>query len=478
MDDLCNRVAAFVRNLGLLEAGGHVLVAFSGGPDSVALVLILGELSSSGRLPLDLRLAHLNHRLREEADEEEDFCRRFAREQGLPLTVERADVGRLARGCNGSVESVARRVRYEFLARTARAVAAPTVATAHHADDVAETVLMRLLRGAGVRGLGAMRPRRPLCDDIALVRPLMNVRKHRLIAYLEDHGQPFCRDTSNRDTDYVRNRVRHRLIPLLQGEYPHFSVESLVALNEAAIETADLVEGAVDELWPALRVECEEGAVVLDAAVYEQAPPAVRKAAAARALRRLGMPDPLPLRAEHYRALAGLAGRGPGFGVSLPGGLHARREHGVLHFGRPGGRAAPPSRELPVPGSVEAPECGYRINARICPEEVGPQEARQRASEREVFLAAERVRTPLNVRTRRPGDRFHPLGAPGRKRLKEFFIEARVPRHRRDRIALVTDAQDRIVWVVGHRIDDRFRLLAAGQPVLHLQACRTVAEST
>jgi len=467
MDDLCNTVALFARGNALLEPGQRVLVAFSGGPDSLALVLILSELSDSGRLPLELHLAHLNHGLRAEADDEERFCREFARKCNLPITVERADV----RGQGGSVESAAREVRYDFLLRAARAVGAPTVATAHQADDVAETLLMRLLRGAGVKGLGAVPPRRVLSEDVTLVRPLMGLRKEQLLAYLEGRNQPFCTDASNRDTDYMRNRVRHELIPLLRREYACFSVESLVALNESAAEAADVIERATDELWPRLCVECREDEIVLDAAAYREAAPAVRKAAAARALRRLGTPTPLPLRVEHYRTLAGLGEREPGFEAALPGGLRARREHGGIHFSRRSEPAAVPVRELPVPGTVDLPECGWHIRADLLPRgSMGPEEAKRRASGLEVFLAAGPAERPLSVRTRRPGDTFHPLGAPGQKRLKEFFINARIPRHRRHRIPLVTDAAGRILWVVGHRIDDRFRLSAKGAEVLHLRA--------
>lgn len=479
MDDLCHRIARFASGHGLLEAGETVLAAFSGGPDSVALVLILRSLSEGGRLPLELHLAHLNHQLRPEADREERFCREFAEEKGLPLTVERVDVRGRAAEAEGSVESVARELRYSFLSRAARAVGAHIVATAHHADDVAETVLMRLLRGAGVNGLGAVPARRALSEGVTLVRPLMNVRKKELLAYLEERKQSFCRDASNRDTEYMRNRVRHELIPLLRREYPCFSVESLVALNESAAEATDVIQRAADELWPRLCVEGREDELTLDAGVFREAPAAVRKAVAVRAVRQLGAPTPLPLRAEHYRTLAALGGREPGSEADLPGGLRARREQGLIHFSRRSEAAPVPPRKLAVPGKVEVPECGYRLRAELLPSgHVGPEEAKARASELEEFLSAEPVQAPLTVRTRRPGDTFHPLGAPGRKKLKEFFIDARVPRHRRDRTPLVTDAEGRILWVVGHRIDDRFRLSTETKEVLHLRAEKLNADDS
>ena len=214
MDRLSRKVLAFIRRWSLLKGGDRVVLALSGGPDSVALALILLELGANGELPLRLHLAHLNHALRgEESDREEAFCRDFAEQQGLDLAVETIDVAARARG--RSVEAAARHVRYGFLGRVARAKGAAAVATAHHADDVAESVLLRMIRGAGIRGLGAMPPRRPLSREqpgLHLVRPLMETRKSHLLDFLRARGQPFCTDSSNVDVGHTRNRIRHRLI--------------------------------------------------------------------------------------------------------------------------------------------------------------------------------------------------------------------------------------------------------------------------
>ncbi len=471
MHQLLRRVAAYARVHNLFDGVRKTVVALSGGPDSVALAMILRELVAGGQLNIELRLAHLNHGLRgDESDAEEDFCRRLADKVSLQIEVERADVAGAARRRGGSLEAVARDMRYQFLRRGAHRVGAQAVATGHQADDVAETVLLRMIRGAGVKGLGAIAPRRPLGDGVRLVRPLLEVPAADLQGYLTERGQSCCIDSSNRDTRYARNRVRHRLMPLLRGEFPAFSVHSLVALNESALEVERFLRERAEHLLGRARRESPEGELVLDAQTLAAAPRAVRKTAGLLAVEELARPDrPPALRAEHYRALAGLPAAETGTEVSLPGGFFARREHGVVYVARRGETGFAP-RTLPEPGRVEIPELGWRIDAEKVPAgDVSPAEATRLASDLDAYVSAPAVAWPLTVRSRRPGDRFFPLGAPGSARLKEFFINARVPRHERDRTPLVLDGRGNIVWVVGHRIGDPFRLRGA-EPVLHLKA--------
>jgi tRNA(Ile)-lysidine synthase len=345
------------------------------------------------------------------------------------------------------------------------------VATGHQADDVAETVLLRLLRGAAVTGLGAMAPARPLGESVRLVRPLLEVRRHELRSYLESRGQEWRRDSSNRDTRYTRNRIRHELIPALEADYPTFSVESLAGLNESALEVARLLSDLADRLW---RDSCrtdEDDEVVLETGALAAAPAAVRKVTAARAVSRLE-PE-APLRAEHYAELAALPGRPVGAQVALPGEVFARREHGMVYFARRKPAAQLPCRWLDIPGQVAVPEAGLRIECAEAADEVDAERARAKSSKWQVFVARKGAGQRFSVRGRQAGDRFHPLGAPGERKLKEFLIDARVPRHERDSIPLVLAEDGRIAWVVGLRIGEPFRLPPGGAPALRLRAVQT-----
>ena len=470
MSQLLTRVLKFIRTHRLFQGGDRVLVAFSGGPDSVALALILRELMAETGAPGRLVLAHLNHRLRgDESDRDETFCRRFAEQHDMPIEVSRMDVARIAEEQGGSLEEVARRLRYGFLRRTARDAGVRIVATGHQADDVAETVLLRLLRGASMQGLGALAPARPLGEGVRLVRPLLQVRRSELLRYLESRQQPYCVDSSNQDTAFTRNRIRQKLIPALERDFPTFSVESLCALNQSALESRAALEKLAEKLWASARRESHDTGVALSAAALAEAPPAVRKGVARLALQELTGRKP-DLRTEHYEALAALPDQDVGAELDLPGGLLARREQGIVYFAPRGEATALPPRRLEIPGSVELPEANIRIECEESPEAFTPAQATLNASRWQVYVSRESLAPPLTVRSRRPGDVFHPLGAPGSVKLKDFFINSKVARHRRDTIPLVIDARGNIVWVVGRRIAEGVRLPDGGTRAVKLRA--------
>jgi tRNA(Ile)-lysidine synthase len=479
MDPLAQRVEAAVRTQRLLHAGGRVLVGLSGGPDSVALALVLREIGAEGRLPQAVALAHLNHGLRgAEADGDEEFCRGLAERWGLPFFARRLPPGLLARG-GGSFEAAARRARLSFLAEVARREGIGTVALGHQADDAAETVLLRLLRGCGLRGLAALRARRPLGHEapgVQIVRPLLSVRKEELLAYLARRGQSWRLDGSNADVRLERNRIRRVLLPALAEHSGTDCIALLAAANDAAVAVRDALDEAVDRLWAGLcRREGSDG-VELDAPALRGLPAALRKAVLYRAAALLagGCDRPPALTRPQQNELAGLVERPVGRALTLAGGVMARHEHGLLRLSRRGPR--PPqvaeAVPLPVPGCVELPGAGLAIEARLVPvppEGVGALLAE--AGPGRVFLSpAAAGGGLLHVRFRRPGDRFRPLGAPGSRKLKRFLIDRKVPAHRRDLTPLVIAADGTLAWVVGVEVCERFRLTGAEDSAVLLTA--------
>ncbi|MCE5267083.1 MAG: tRNA lysidine(34) synthetase TilS [Planctomycetaceae bacterium] len=223
-----------------------VVVALSGGSDSVALFRAMVALKSGGAGRL--WAAHLNHQLRPEADADERFVVELCDRLGVPCEVGRADVGRLACEAGEGIEATARHARYRFLEETAGRLGARFVATAHTADDQAETVLHRIIRGTGVRGLGGMSRARRL-GHATLIRPLLGVRHAELQAYLEAIGQPFLSDPSNRDRRFTRNRIRLGLLPRLQSGYNPEVVNALLRLSALAGEATEVIDRLVDELF-------------------------------------------------------------------------------------------------------------------------------------------------------------------------------------------------------------------------------------
>jgi tRNA(Ile)-lysidine synthase len=286
-----------------------VLVALSGGSDSVALTHLLLDLGENGGFSV-AGLAHLNHTLRSTADRDEAFCRSFAEEQGLPVVVEVADVRSVARGDALSIEDAARRVRYQFLERAAAATGADRIAVGHTQDDQAETVLLKLMRGAGLRGLAGIHPRRG-----RVIRPLLEVTRAELRSYLLSRGVRWVEDESNEDLDNPRNRIRHRVLPELDRAAGG-PVRPAIARAAALVrEDGQWLDGLAHERFQALMVETADG-LELDAADLGALAAPIRRRVLLQAMRKAGVDREIGL--EHVEAVLGLLSGTQG-GVDVPG---------------------------------------------------------------------------------------------------------------------------------------------------------------
>jgi tRNA(Ile)-lysidine synthase len=470
MRALVARVARTLRQECLVTGRGgpdRVAVALSGGPDSVALTWLLRALSA-GDGPEIAGLIHVNHQLRgAESDADEAFCRALAARLDLPVTVHRVDVAALARDRRVSIEVAARDARYAFFETAAAALDATVVATGHTLDDQAETVLMRLLRGAGTRGLSGIRVRRG-----RFVRPLIHCRRADLRAYLAARGETWRDDASNADAGIPRNRIRHALMPVVADMAPG-AVRALGRLAALAQDDeAALMEAAIKSMPAVVLSKRGAGrAVEVDAAALSMMAPAVAR----RLLRALtaGVAPAAAMTARHLEAVLRLAGADKTAGhLDLPGVVVDRRGVRLTLAGIDGAGVqqtagvAWPMRRLDVPGAVTLPEAGVVINVRAAAGEAGDW---SRLARTMAVVRAAAVRLPLLVRNRRPGDRFRPLGAPGSRKLQDVLVDRKVPRSERDRVAVVVDSDDRIVWVAGVAVAHGCRVTAPGDGVLILE---------
>jgi tRNA(Ile)-lysidine synthase len=464
---LADHVLATIRRYALLSAGDRVLVACSGGPDSVALACLMAELAPRVGFTLS-GLLHLNHQLRGgDADADERFCREFAFEIGVPIEIERCDVRALARRLRTSIEDAGHRARYEFFDRAATALGADRVAIAHTLDDQAETFLLRLIRGAGPRGLAGISPRRG-----RLVRPLLDVLRAELIRYLAARGTGFRRDVSNEDIAVPRNRIRHELLPLLRERYSPRINEVLA--REAAIARDDeaWLEAAANQA-SADFVERVEGGLEVRTDALAALPPALGRRVARALLESLAGGRFLAF--EHVEALLDVATPAARRAVDLPG-VRVTRNGDVLRLRSVPARGAPqaaPSGLMPLSIPGEAHLDGVTVAATRGDDGRGEAPG---SSDR-VWLDAAAIVEPLHVRTRRPGDRFRPIGLRGRKKLQDFFVDRRVPRERRDRVPLVVDADNRIVWVAGYGVGAEFGVTAGTKAVVILEIRPSGGES-
>ena len=344
----------------LLAPNARVVVAVSGGRDSVALLHVLAAMAEDWKL--SLRVAHLDHGLREESRQDAEFVRQLSARHGLPVTVERRDVQAICAREGWSLEDGARRLRYRFLAETAGRHSASRVALAHTADDQAETVLMRLVRGTGVTGLGGMPIRRRL-DGAAeepraepgtvwLVRPLLELWRKDVTAYLDDLGLPFREDATNADLRFARNRIRHELLPLLERGYnPNIKV-ALTQLAEQSRWDAAYLEAAATRQWKRLtKVEPPEPArctpapparVAIAITAFRRQPNALQRQLLRRAIRRV-RGDVNQFEFRHWLEAERLFAERPvGTLLDLPGGVQLRREpeRVICQFSPPAARQA------------------------------------------------------------------------------------------------------------------------------------------
>ncbi|MCC7417016.1 MAG: tRNA lysidine(34) synthetase TilS [Acidobacteria bacterium] len=470
-----DRVGRFIRQHALAGPATRVVLAVSGGSDSIALAHLMRALAAGGALKI-AGVAHFNHQLRPAADDDERFVREAAAALGWPFVVEREDVAARARAARRSVEHAAHVARHAFFERACDRLNGEVVALGHTRDDQAETFLLRLLRGAGARGLGSMRPRRG-----RLVRPLLACRRAELRAWLDRGRIGFVEDASNADVSIPRNRIRAELVPLLEARFNPNIVAVLAGEADLAREVSEWLAQAADALLQAAaRPAPHPSASALDAAAMLAAPSAVRRLAVSRAMERASGGRPVSCR-HVERALEVL--RAPADRMDAPGHRVERAGAHLIFASRPAGTTGRWSAEHPVhpehpaqpvnlfsyplsiPGEVELIEAGCRLTVECA---AGPGDA-VASSGSIAIVRADRCAGPLTVRGRRPGDRFRPVGLGGRKKLQDLFVDRRVPRGERDRVPLVVDAADRIVWVAGYGIDEAFRVSDPSQAVLILK---------
>lgn len=479
---MIDAVRAAIEDYRMLEKGDRVVVGVSGGPDSVALLHILHSLAAEYMLVL--HVAHLNHMFRgKDAEEDARFVEEFAGSLGLPCTVEAYDVPAYLRRTGRSAQDGAREVRYDFYRRVARDVGANKVALGHNADDQVETILMRLFRGSGLAGLTAIPPVRAE-GDVTYIRPLIRVTRSEISAYCEANNLATRLDASNVKPKYLRNKIRLELIPLLEQKYNKRIREALLRTADLLRLDSDYIEGMAHEAFLEALFDWTENSVILDSNVLFRQHGAIQGRVIRQAVARLKDGEVKDIESEHIRSVLAMARRGAsGASLDLPDGITAEYEYGKLRLRIGSKRAAPapgrpfvPERVLAVPGVTRVPELGCEIEARVL--DVGelppPSPGTRRCNTGcqacfEEYLDFHAVRGPLVVRTRRHGDRFRPLGMNGTKKLKDFFIDLKIPRGRRDVIPLIVTG-DEIVWVIGYRISDSFKVTKATRRVLHLTA--------
>ena len=442
-----------------------MVLGVSGGPDSLSLLHALHRLSSN--LGLSLHVAHFNHGLRAEAsDVDADFVASQSERLGLPFSTAKEYVKSRAKGHSRSLEEQARDARYDFLARVALENNACGVAVAHTADDQAETVLMHLIRGTGLRGLRGMFPVAETQSvsglELKLFRPLLSVSCQQTEDYCRALGLEPRIDHTNLLSETLRNRIRLELLPMLREYNPRFS-DALLRLADSANLDLSFIESRVAEIWPDA-VEEMAGGLPISRRKLSDIHPALRRRVLSQALESVSG-SPLDIEGVHVKSLESLLTGDTGSELDLPKGIRASL--GYDHVTLTKTPTAPPTplpeeeQPIAVPGETLLP--GWKITATV--EEATSSE--WNADPYSSLFDMDKVSGPITVRSRKNGDRFSPFGMSGSKKLQDFLTDAKVPRSHRDSIPIVLSG-DKIIWVVGYRPSNHAKLTPTTRHTLRL----------
>jgi tRNA(Ile)-lysidine synthase len=453
----------------MVVPGDTLVLGVSGGLDSVSLLDILARLKEGCRLRLVI--AHIHHGIRlEEGEREYDFVEGLASRYGVPFEGRRIDASSYAKGEN--TQAQARRFRIRFFEEVARRRRANKIATAHHRDDHAETLLMQVLRGTG--GPIGIRPVR----DGTYIRPLIEIPRERIRAYAADRGLAFCEDSSNRERTYLRNRIRQDLIPWIQKEANPSFVDSLLQFASILEEEKKCLDTLAEEaLDRVTRRTTPAGEVTLSRGLLAGMPRAIQRRILRGTYKRLEGST----RGLSYAHLEGICNAlaGPGGRVhkefALPRGFRVFLEYEDVHFTRRDlWRVKPYEISLPLGHEREIPEAGITLCAkRVALDSPAPDGVEKCFTGGGddgscAWLDASLAAGELIVRNARAGDRFRPIGLGGEKKLKDFFMDEKIPRSLRSRIAIL-EVGGSVAWVVGHRVDERFRVSEGAREAIRVQ---------
>ena len=465
-DSTQQKVLAFIRENHLIKSGEKVVVAVSGGPDSVCLLHLLYNLKKE--LGIGLCIVHLNHQLRgAESDADAKYVAGLARRLKIPAVIESADVRSYRKKYKLTLEEAAREVRYRFLAATAQKIGAEVVAIGHTADDHVETILMHLVRGSGIKGLGGLRAltqQNISATNLLIIRPLLGLSREKTTAYCREHGLKPRLDSSNLSMEPFRNKVRHKLLPELRKYNPRIS-EALLRTAATAAADLDFIEHEARLVSPEVSV-VDKDSVILDKKSFLDLHPALQRQIIRDAIESLlGTLKDIEL--GHIEDIINALGKPAGKAIGLPFGLYFYIDYDKFVLSRSKSSPCPfpvldKELSLVVPGKTCA--SGWEIEATYSTDSTAVTGENGFAAR----FAASAVGKKLTVRRLLPGDRFQPLGMAQEKKLNRFMTDEKIPRAWRERIPLVCSG-GAVIWVVGYRISERCRVKPDTKKVLKLE---------
>jgi tRNA(Ile)-lysidine synthase len=463
---LAARAAEYIKRNGLISAGDHVLAAVSGGPDSVALLAVLIDLKESLAIER-ITVIHFDHRLRGgESDGDREFARSLALSAGLDFHCGADDVRLFAKNRKISIEMAARECRRSFFVRIASELEADKIALGHTADDQAEEVILRILRGTGPSGIQAMAP----MTEQGIIRPLLFAARDSVMEYLRERNMDFRTDSTNLVPSYQRNFLRLKVFPLLRKAFHPQITQTITRCADLAREEESWWASQIREVWEDLCIELSQGWCKLDCSRMKLLHPALVRRVLRLAVEKVaGNLSAVGL--VHIESLISLVFSGrSGKSVEIPGRVEAVRQGAALIIRT--GRYVAPEGLLDDTVSVREPgtyfigrfgfEFHFHDETDCFPQSSGADR---------VYMDSGKLKWPLQLRFPTAGDRFRPLGMSGSKKLQDFFTDCKIPKEERQMVPLLCDSE-KICWVAGMRMDDRVKVEAATRQVLVVRLLR------
>lgn len=454
IDVILQKVINTIEKYDLIQKGDKILVAVSGGPDSTFLLHVLYELKET--YSIDLHVAHLNHGLREEADEDAKFVKEMAASLGLPCTVKREDVRAFANSEGLSIEDGARRIRYKFLENQRKKFKNDKIATGHTANDEVETLILRIARGTGLRGLLLIPPK---IGNI--IRPLIEIKREDIIKFLNERSISYRIDPSNYDIRYKRNLVRSKIVPILKEINLNF-VDSIIKMRESLERDEKFINEQTEKVLNKLIKHKEDRKITLDLLKFSHYNNLKRRII--RKSIELVKGDLTKITSKHIEYALMLAEKGKtGSIIDLPD-INVEKGYKELSFVLKSPtieNVRNGEKQLIIPGSIDAFDMRFETYILKNKNEL---EYRDDI----VYFDLDNIAPPIIVRSRRAGDTFSPFGG-GTKKLKDFFIDSKIPRQQRDKIPIVADKKD-ILWVVGYRRTNKAKIKETTKNILCIRA--------
>ncbi|MDR4506661.1 MAG: tRNA lysidine(34) synthetase TilS [Candidatus Brocadiaceae bacterium] len=458
----------------LIKPEETVIVGVSGGPDSVALLKILYSINTIENLRLRLFTAHLNHQLRG-TDSEKDACfvQKLAENHSLPFLLKSVNIQKIAKKNNYSIEETARRERYAFFTETSHKYNASLVATGHTADDNAETFLHRILRGTGIHGLGGIPIKRPLdaAARVQLIRPLLFIWRKDILKYLREEHLTYRTDTSNYETNYLRNKIRLELIPFLENRYNPGIKNALIQLCQIVVSNNEYLSLQAEKIVKKITLEESKDSYTINTCLLTKQPKILQHLILLSIMEKMHVPLKKIQYGHYTKILDAITKTGRGRQFQLPGKFHFWHEHEKLSLCKefPQKSCFPMFQEttLQIPGITTIDSVGQFMVEIAEVLNVSLETFKKQKTRDEEILDLQCVLTPVTVRTRKAGDKISPLGTHGYKKLKDLFIEEKISRKERETIPIVV-MNNQPILVTGICIDNRVKITSSTKKVLKL----------